>query len=263
MKVLIVFAHPEPQSLTAHLKDVAVEELKSQGHEVKITDLYAQKWKAAIDRSDFKQVSENDKLSVVSLSSEAYEQDNLTEDVKLEQEKLLWADTLLLHFPLWWFSMPAILKGWVERVYSCGLAYGVGEHSDHRWGERYGEGKFVGKRAMLCVTIGGWKEHYGDRGINGPLDDLLFPINHGVLFYPDFTVLPPFAVYRSHKMYPEKLEAVTAELRERMRTLESTEPIPYRRQNFGDYEIPSLALREDIEPDVVGFSAHINHPEKK
>ena len=48
MKVLVVFAHPEPQSLTGHFKDVTVQELKSQGHEVKITDLYAHNWKAKI-----------------------------------------------------------------------------------------------------------------------------------------------------------------------------------------------------------------------
>lgn len=83
--------------------------------------------------------------------------------------------------------------------------YDVGEYSDQRWGERYGEGKFVGKRVMLAVTLSERKEHYGDRGINGPLNYLLFPIHHGVLFYPGFSVLPPLAVHRSHKMYPEKL----------------------------------------------------------
>ena len=82
---------------------------------------------------------------------------------------------------------------------------------------------------MLLVTIGGWKDHYSDRGINGPLDDLLFPIHHGVLFYPGFNVLPPFAVYRSHKMDTEKLDTLTEELRERIRTLEATAPIPLHR----------------------------------
>lgn len=60
------------------------------------------------------------------------------------------------------------MKGWIDRVYAWGFAYGVGEHSNRHWGDRYGEGTFVGKRAMLIVTTGGWAEHYSPRGINGP-----------------------------------------------------------------------------------------------
>jgi NAD(P)H dehydrogenase (quinone) len=70
--------------------------------------------------------------------------------------KPLWTDALILQFPMWWFSMPAILKGWVDRVYACGFSYGVGEHSRQKCGECYGEGTFKGKRAMLVVTVGGW-----------------------------------------------------------------------------------------------------------
>ena len=52
--------------------------------------------------------------------------------------------------------MPAILRS-VDRVYSFGFAYGVGEQSETRWGDRYGEGTLAGKRAMLLVTTGGWR----------------------------------------------------------------------------------------------------------
>ncbi len=47
-----------------------------------------------------------------------------------------------------------------------GFAYGVGEHGDRRWRDRYGEGTLAGKRAMLIVTAGGWEEHYTPRGVN-------------------------------------------------------------------------------------------------
>jgi NAD(P)H dehydrogenase (quinone) len=50
---------------------------------------------------------------------------------------------VIFQFPLWWFSMPAIMKGWIDRVYAYGFAYGVGEHSDRHWGDRYGEGTFA------------------------------------------------------------------------------------------------------------------------
>ena len=186
MKILLVFAHPEPRSLNGALRDVAIKELEAQGHEVRLTDLYAEGWKSEVDRADFRSLDADAPLKVAAASGEAFAAGTLTEDVKAEQSKLRWADVLILQFPLWWFTMPAILKGWVDRVYAFGFAYGVGEQNEERWGDRYGEGTLAGKRAMLLVTTGGWKEHYSARGINGPIDDLLFPINHGILYYPGY-----------------------------------------------------------------------------
>lgn len=256
MKVLIVFAHPEPQSLSAALCQVAVQELEAQGHEVRVSDLYAMKWKSNIDRDDFPSLSSESPLRVASASKTGFTSHALTEDVRAEQEKLLWADTVILQFPLWWFSMPAILKGWVDRVLSCGFAYGVGEHNEKRWGDRYGEGVLAGKRAMLIVTVGGWPEHYSSRGINGPIEDLLFPIHHGILFYPGLAVLPPFVAYRADKTNSSIFESTAGQLRERMRSIQTTEPIPYRRQNYGDYLLPSMVLRDDIDAGATGFAVH-------
>jgi NAD(P)H dehydrogenase (quinone) len=155
--------------------------------------------------------------------------------------------------------MPAILKGWVDRVFAYGFAYGVGEHSDKRWGDRYGEGTLAGKRAMLIVTAGGWEEHYAARGVNGPIDDLLFPINHGILYYPGYDVLPPFVAYRVDRLDEAGFEPVAERLRERMRTLATTAPIPYRQQNGGDYLIPSMQLRPGLDdPGAAGFALHQN-----
>jgi NAD(P)H dehydrogenase (quinone) len=168
-----------------------------------------------------------------------------------------WADAVILQFPLWWFSMPAILKGWVERVFAYGFGYGVGEHSDQRWGDRYGEGTMVGKRAMLIVTAGGWESHYGPRGVNGPIDDILFPIQHGVLHYPGFDVLPPFVVYRTGRMDDARYSAICASLGKRLDMLWDTTPIAFRAQNAGDYVIPELTLRAGVAPGRTGFSAHV------
>ena len=259
MNVLLVFAHPEPRSLNGALRDVAVAELKDQGHEVRISDLYAMGWKAAVDRADFPQLAPDARLNVAAASGEAFKAHRLTDDVRAEQEKLLWADAVVLQFPLWWFTMPAILKGWVDRVYSYGFTYGVGEHSDKRWGNRYGEGVFAGKRAMLIVTTGGWEEHYSARGINGPIDDLLFPINHGVLFYPGFDVLPAFAAHRVNRLDEAGFAAIADQLRERIRTLFTAKPIPYRRQNHGDYLIPAMQLRTELgDPEARGFALHVD-----
>lgn len=259
MKVLLVFAHPEPRSLNGALRDIALKELEAQGHEVRLSDLYASRWKSEVDRADFPLLMPDARLIPAAASKKAFEADALTEDVRTEIEKLLWADVLILQFPLWWFSMPAILKGWVDRVFAYGLAYGVGEHSDKRWGDRYGEGTFVGRRAMVIVTAGGWEEHYGARGVNGPIDDLLFPINHGILYYPGYDVLPPFVVYSADRLDEAGFESVAEPLRERMRTLATTPPIPYRQQNGGDYLIPSMQLRPGLgDPGATGFALHLN-----
>jgi NAD(P)H dehydrogenase (quinone) len=259
MQVLLVFAHPEPRSLNGALRDVAIKELEAQGHEVQVSDLYADRWNSEVDRTDFPLLAPDARFKPAAASGEAFTANTLTSDVKAEQAKLLWADALILQFPLWWFTMPAILKGWVERVFAFGFAYGVGEHSDRRWGDRYGQGTFTGKRAMLLVTTGGWEEHYAARGINGPISDVLFPINHGILYYPGYDVLPPFVVYSADRLNEAGFEAVAERLRERMRTLEATPPIPYRQQNGGDYLIPSLQLRPDRgDPGAAGFALHLS-----
>ncbi|MEU3036500.1 NAD(P)H-dependent oxidoreductase [Streptomyces griseoaurantiacus] len=257
MKTLIVHAHPEPKSLNGSLKDLAVSTLEAAGHEVGVSDLYAMNWKAVVDAADYgPEVS--DRLLVARDSGRAFEAGTLTQDVRAEQEKLLWADTVIFQFPLWWYSMPAILKGWVDRVFTYRFAYGVGEHSDTRYGERYGEGTLAGRKALLSVTVGGPEAHYAARGINGPIDDLLFPIHHGILYYPGIEPLPPFVLHGTDRMTDEEYADAAKAWERRLLTLESTEPIPFRPQNFGDYEIPSLQLKEGLEPaGRTGFGLHV------
>jgi len=257
MNVLIVYAHPEPRSFNGTLKAFAVKRLEDAGHAVRVSDLYEMKWKAVLDAGDSTDHVPGAVFHPSSDSKHAFANGTQSEDIACEQEKLKWADAVIFQFPLWWFSMPAIMKGWVERVYAYGFAYGVGEHSDHRWGDRYGEGSLSGKRAMLVVSTGGWEPHYSARGINGPIDDVLFPINHGVLFYPGFEVLPPFVVYRTSKMDGARFAQTCDALGRRLDELWSTRPIPYRRQNGGDYDIPECTLKEDAAPGQVGFGAHI------
>jgi NAD(P)H dehydrogenase (quinone) len=110
---------------------------------------------------------------------------------------------------------------------------------------------------MLLVTTGGWESHYSPRGINGPIDDILFPIQHGMLFYPGFEVLPPLVIYRTSKTDDEKYAAYCQQLAHRLDTLWQAEPLPFRQQNSGDYVIPALTLREDIAPGEGGFGVHM------
>jgi NAD(P)H dehydrogenase (quinone) len=257
MNVLIVYAHPEPRSLNGALKDFAVRRLEQAGHTVQVSDLYAMSWKAPVDAADSLDGAASERFQPSQDSKLAYQSGRQSPDIAAEQDKLRWADAVILQFPLWWFSLPAILKGWVERVYAYGFAYGVGEHSDRHWGDRYGQGTLAGKRAMLMVTTGGWESHYTARGVNGPIEDILFPIQHGILYYPGFSVLPPFLVYRTSRMDDARFADIREQLGRRLDTLFTAPPIPFRPQNAGDYEIPALTLKADVAPERSGFAAHL------
>jgi NAD(P)H dehydrogenase (quinone) len=251
--ILIVHAHPEPASLTSALKDIAVEKLRADGHAVQVSDLYAIKWKPLADAQDFTARCDPSRLIYIAESKNAYAGGTQSEDIAAEQDKLLWADAVLFSFPLWWYGMPAILKGWFDRVFAFGFAYGVGEHNAERWGDRYGEGTLAGRRAMLIVPIGGHLPHYSDRGVNGSIHDVLWPIQHGALFYPGMNVMPPFPVYRSDRMDDEGWAEIKAAFRERLAGLFTDDPIPYRTQNGGHYD-----GKQRLKPELGGGSDGIN-----
>ncbi len=88
------------------------------------------------------------------------------------------------------------------------------------------------------------------------MDDLLFPIQHGILYYPGFDVLPPFVTYRTGRTDEARYAQICGALGQRLDELWTTAPIPFRRQNFGDYDIPECTLRPDIAPGQAGFAVH-------
>ncbi|GGX98239.1 flavodoxin family protein [Massilia dura] len=255
-KVLLVHAHPEPTSVSSQLLAATRETLEAQEHEVMLSDLYAMEWKAVFDEHDFLHRLDRTRLSFIAESGHAYRNGTQAPDVQSEQEKLLAADAVVFQFPLWWFGMPAIMKGWFDRVFAYGLAYGYRD-AGNRY--RYGEGALQGKRAMLSVAVGGPEEDYCVRGINGPLDQLLFPVTHGTLFFAGMDVLPIHAVYGAARMTEEGMARATAELQSRTRNLFSERPIPFRRQNGGDYP-DGHVLAEHVAPGLAGFDAHLGEP---
>jgi NAD(P)H dehydrogenase (quinone) len=259
MKYLIVHAHPEPTSLTAYLKDRGVAALRQAGHEVEVSDLYAMSWKACADADDFPARDPSAPLNYSHASKEAFEAGTQAPDIAEEQRKLLWADVVVLQFPLWWYSMPAILKGWVDRVYAYKFAYGVGPHGGGHWGKRFGEGTMQGKRAMIATTIGGRMAHYGPRGVNGTIDDILWPINHGILYYPGFDVLPPVAFYEVNHAAPEAVEQMAQIYIQRLLDAGTTEPIPFRPQNGGDYNDVQV-LKSHLGNGHSGQALHQREP---
>ena len=124
MQTLIVHAHPEAQSFTAALRDQAVTTLQAQGHEVQVSDLYAMNWNPVASAADFTS-RENPEYLVYALEQRlGVKSQSIAPDIQAELDKLLWADLLILNFPLYWCSLPAMLKGWIDRVWNHGWAYG-------------------------------------------------------------------------------------------------------------------------------------------
>jgi NAD(P)H dehydrogenase (quinone) len=147
----------------------------------------------------------------------------------------------------------AILKGWVDRVFALGLAYGF-KGAGNRY--RYGDGGFKGKRALLSVTVGGQEEDYLPRGINGPLEQLLFPITHGTLSFAGMDVLPTNAVYGTTRITAEGVAAAKATWPLRLERLFEDAPIPFRHQNGGDYP-DGHVLGSHVAVGQSGLPAHL------
>ncbi|QNQ08337.1 NAD(P)H-dependent oxidoreductase [Sphingomonas alpina] len=260
MKYLIIYAHPEPASLTGYLKDRGVAALQAAGHEVIVSDLYAMGWKAVADAGDFPaRAADEERLDYGKASGVAYAADAQSADIAEQQRRLLWADMVVLQFPMWWYGMPAIMKGWIDRVYALGFAYGVGPHGGPNWGKRFGEGMLEGRRAMVAMTVGGRMAQYGPRGVNGAVDDILWPIQHGVLFYPGMAVLPPTIFYEVRQADAAAVEAMALAYIDRLLSATTTEPIAFRHQNGGDYDDVQV-LKPDHDSGARGHALHQRGP---
>lgn len=256
MKALWVFAHPEPRSLNGALHQVGLRWLEEHGHQVLVSDLYAMGWKAVANGSDLQDRDTHQPLRYGAESEQAYRLRTLSPDIRAEQAKLRWADTIIIQYPMWWFSVPAILKGWFDRVLTKGFAYGAADPQYQGRTMRYGKGRFKGKRAMLIVTAGGREPAFGARGVHGFIDHVLFPVQHGTLWYTGVSVMPPLVIYGAHRIDRETFTNMAGELRDRLDTLHTTAPIAFRLQNSDDYE-DDLTLKPHVAPDASGFDAHL------
>ncbi|MGH3449868.1 MAG: NAD(P)H-dependent oxidoreductase [Haloechinothrix sp.] len=255
MNVLWVFAHPDQNSLNASLRAEGIRTLVEAGHSCRVSDLYAMKWKATVDRDDFTHHEPDERLVVTTASQHAHRTGTLSQDILAEQEKLDWADAVIVQFPLWWYGMPAILKGWFDRVFVKGFAYGVSDPQHSGRTLRYGEGNLAGTLALVVVSTGSPEAALGPRGINGQVDQVLFPLLHGTLWYTGMSVLPPVVVHGADRVDHEGYAAAAELLRERLTSLEDTSRIPFRYQNGGDYD-DNLVLRPELAPDSTGLAVH-------
>lgn len=220
MHVFIVHAHPELKSFNAGLTQHAIASVTGAGHSVEVSDLYQMRFDPRSDRSNFTTTANADFYDQQKEEVFAVEHGGLSPSIAAELEKIRRADLLVFQFPLWWFSMPAILKGWVDRVFVMGAAYGHGK--------MYHSGVFRGKRAMLSLTTGGPREMYNAETGHGTIEQIVFPIQHGILEFCGFEALPPFVAYGIHRISEQERAAYLEQYAKRLLEVLDGKPTPGR-----------------------------------
>jgi len=111
MQVLMIHAHPRADSLSAALRDAAMAGLQAAGHRVELRDLYAERFDPVLsseERGRYHDVPAN------------------LEGIDDHVASLRRAEALVLVYPTWWYGLPAILKGWFDRVWAPGVAFTLG-----------------------------------------------------------------------------------------------------------------------------------------
>jgi len=187
MQVLAVYAHAEPTSFTGALKDVAVRTLRAAGHGVEVSDLYAEGFNPVAGRHDFTTVADPDRFHYQTEQGHAHATGGFAPDLVREQHRFLKADLLIVLFPIWWGGMPAILKGWFDRVLAYGFAYADGR--------RFDTGYFHGKRGILCLVSGGTQARFSVGGVYGDISQVLWPVQRCMIEYLGIEALEPFVAY--------------------------------------------------------------------
>ena len=136
MNVLVVYAHPNPKSFNHAILYEVRSGLTESGHNVKVKDLYAENPKTHLDAQDFGQIMGG----------------KVPEDILREQADIAWAEGLVFIYPIWWFSTPGILKGWVDRVFLNGFAFEFGPSGP--------VGLLKHRKALVLTTTGGEEAGY-------------------------------------------------------------------------------------------------------
>ena len=115
MNVLVIHAHPDPASYSHHILRAAVDGLNAAGHTTSVIDLYTIDYPGGLSRDEWR----------------AYETNSPVLDPMVAEHADLvrWADSLVFVYPTWWSSMPAIMKGWLERTMVMGLAFTLDERT--------------------------------------------------------------------------------------------------------------------------------------
>jgi NAD(P)H dehydrogenase (quinone) len=179
MKHLIIYAHPNPESLNSYLKQTLIEHLWDSGDEVIVRDLYELNFSPVLSLEDM----QGQRIGKVS------------EEVKQEQEFISWADHITFIYPIWWTGMPAIMKGFIDRVFSYGFAY--------RYDGGIQKGLLTGKQATVINTHGKSKIEYENIGMDKALS---LTSDKGIFTYSGLEINQHFFFEKADRPLPENVE---------------------------------------------------------
>ena len=178
MQVHLVKAHPEPDSFNSAMHQQAKITLSQANVNYFESDLYSMRFNPVAGYDDVKSFPKDEYFHLIKAQRWALDNQTFSNEMLAEQEKLQTSDLLILQFPLWWWSFPAILKGWIDRVLSSGFAYGNGA-------------VLKPKKVMYSLTTGGAsnaEEHaYYQNKINALYEE--------VFGYMGWKILPPFIAH--------------------------------------------------------------------
>jgi NAD(P)H dehydrogenase (quinone) len=208
---LVVLAHPEPSSFATALAHRAVAALEDVGWTVTLADLYAEGFDPVLSAGDFTDRAIPERLQPMDEQLHAADGHTFAPDLARHVELFTAADLLILVSPMWWFSVSAMMKGWIDRVFANGVAY--------RYPDVPAWSGFLGsKRGMLVMTSSYEPEQFrGDRV--GELDRVLHPLMYGTLAYTGMQVLDPFVAYAADSVDEGTRRRYLAELDARLRSL--------------------------------------------
>lgn len=190
MKYLVIYTHPNPKSFNHAVLETVMDELEHAGAEYEIRDLYAESFDPLLANSDI----------------EALQTGITSEDIALEQKMISEADMLILIFPVWWFNMPAILKGYMDRVFSEGFAFEITEKGV--------SGLLGGRRAAIFNTTGGTRDTYQNYGYG---DAFRKCVCEGIFRFCGMEVILQHFLYAVPAVSTEEREKMLEEVRGLMR----------------------------------------------
>jgi NAD(P)H dehydrogenase (quinone) len=221
MNAFLILAHPEPHSFNAALFHEAHSALSALGYSVATSDLYRMNFNPVSDRSNFTSTANPDFLKLQIEEQFAVANGGFASDLEAEMRKVEAADLLVFHFPLWWFSLPAILKGWVDRIFASGRFYGSGR--------MYEKGVLSGKKVMLTITTGGPGAIYEADSFHGDIHAIIKPIHRGIFQFLGCDVLAPHIVFSPTNLSTAERTDALLTYRGRLAGLSSEPPLPPQR----------------------------------
>lgn len=208
MIVHIVVAHPEPTSFTAAMAREANEALTQAGHQVVVSDLYMEGFEPAAGRHDFLSVADPERFHYQNEQLHAARNRAFAPDLQREQGRVASADMFIFVFPIWWGGVPAILKGWFDRVLAYGFAY--------EDGMRYDTGYFAGRTGLMGVSTGGTAHRFSEGEAYGTIEQVLWPTQHCMVEYLGLTTPEPFVAYASPRVTDDERRNYLATWREQV-----------------------------------------------